>query len=84
MIDDFTVIRSSYWIVAIGTKRVPKQKSAIKQHQHISLTNWELTKKQTHFRGFGESLAWSLKKLKSEKTKITLWLKIIHLLLVVQ
>ena len=70
LINNFIVIGSSYWTVAIGTRRVPKQKIGDKTLSMHTADQLETDKEGRHtLECLAENLVWALKKLKSEKTE---------------
>jgi len=70
MINNFIVIGSSYWTVAIGTRRVPKQKIGDKIVSMHTSDQLETDKEARHtLEDLAKNFTWALKKIKSEETK---------------
>ena len=68
MINNFIVVSGSYWTVAIGTKRIPKQKVGDKVYSTHTSDQLETDKEAKHtLEDLAENLAWALEKLKNEK-----------------
>ena len=65
LINNFIVLGSSYWTVAIGTKRVPKQRGSTHTADQL-----ETDPEGRHtLEDLAENFVWALKKLKSEETE---------------
>jgi len=65
LINNFIVVGSSYWTVAIGTRRVPKRKAGNKIISTHTTDQLETDKEARHtLEDLAENIAWALKKLK--------------------
>lgn len=64
MINNFIVVSGSYWTVAIGTKRIPKEQIGDKTVSTHTSDQLETDKEAKHtLENLAENFAWALKKL---------------------
>jgi multimeric flavodoxin WrbA len=68
IINNFIVIGSSYWPVAIGTRRIPKQKIGDKVISTHTSDQLETDKEAKHtLEDLAENFAWALRKIESSQ-----------------